>query len=370
MSKWLDQQQEKEKEKEKEKENQKEKEKEKENQKEKEKENQKDRKGGSGGVVKVTLRQGDVLYVPPYWGVHSEASHTNRAAGAGWRDGAFSVVLDVPSVSMEQLALLEAWHMRLPMLEPALYNSSKGATKSGDKEKKEDDGEGEGGSSAVIEVSQVERIVAARVFLVHVLSRVPSLHRSVSSPRAFAAQLYNSRYKALYAPGSLFMQPYASSLSGAAAAAAGSDGGGGQQQQYGGEEVFQCFKDSPEQLEVVAAAVARLNADHLTSRADFVAACVEDAVVPLGVKRVWLEDYAERVAAWAMGGSSGSSGGMDGNHVGYDHQHTPSNSNSNSKNRHEEGLRFLLSCLDQPQYVPVTVEEEVLGDGSITLDAQ
>tara|TARA_A100001035_G_C27428849_1_gene340607 strand:- start:219 stop:461 length:243 start_codon:yes stop_codon:yes gene_type:complete len=75
---------------------------------------------------------------------------------------------------------------------------------------------------------------------------------------------------------------------------------------------------------------------------------VEDSAVPLAAKRVWLENYAERIAGWAMGLSASS---------------------DNDMNAHEEGLRFLLSCLDIEAFVVVEEEEEEeggaihLGDG-------
>ena len=58
-----------------------------------------------------------------------------------------------------------------------------------------------------------------------------------------------------------------------------------------------------------------------------------------------MEGYAERVAAWAM------AAGLD------------SASASKASDRHEGGLKFLLSCLDQDGFVEV--EEE---GGSIHLD--
>lgn len=109
-------------------------------------------------VQTVTLRAGEVLYVPPYWMVHSEAH-------------SLSAVLDVLSVSLEQRLLLPAWYSELPFAQAALLSSE-------------------------------ERIVSAQVFLVHVLSRV----HGVASVLKFARALYQSRFAALYPEEGLFMQ--------------------------------------------------------------------------------------------------------------------------------------------------------------------
>ncbi len=109
-------------------------------------------------VQKVVLAPGEVLYIPPYWFVHSEAL-------------TLSVSLDVLSVSQEQLLLLPAEHMGLPFKEADV------ATKE-------------------------QRIVSAQVFLVHVLSRI----KGFKSVRKYAESLYVNRYAALYPESGLFIQ--------------------------------------------------------------------------------------------------------------------------------------------------------------------
>lgn len=52
--------------------------------------------------IQTTLEPGEVMYVPPFWTVHSEApAH-------------LSVTLDVLSVSHEQLVLAQAYSLPLP----------------------------------------------------------------------------------------------------------------------------------------------------------------------------------------------------------------------------------------------------------------
>lgn len=109
-------------------------------------------------VQSVHLQAGEVLYIPPYWMVHSE-SHS------------ISVILDVLSVSLEQRLILPAWYTELPFDPQALHTTE-------------------------------QRIVSAQVFLVHVLSRV----QGVSSVLKFANALYQSRFAALYPEDGLFMQ--------------------------------------------------------------------------------------------------------------------------------------------------------------------
>ena len=275
----------------------------------------------NNAALKVTLSPGDVLYVPPFWGVHSEAVK------------GISTVLDVPSLSADQLALVEAWHMRLPLQDPALYTRGDptGADKYKGEEKSPD------AAADPVEVSYLERVVAAKVYLVHILSRCPSLRQYFQSPRHFARRLYQGRYKAMYTPNSLFMKPYKTLLSEEASSSSSSH-----DMPAPSLSGFQCFREREGE---VIAAVARLNSEYLISRAEFVASCVEDPAVPPGAKLVWMEGYAERVAAWAM------AAGLD------------SASASKASDRHEGGLKFLLSCLDQDGFVEV--EEE---GGSIHLD--
>jgi hypothetical protein len=109
-------------------------------------------------VRTVELQSGDVLYVPPYWSVHSEAVSS-------------SVLLDVLSVSLEQQTLAPAYYLQLPFA-PALTQSKE------------------------------QRVVAARVYLVHVLSRV----HGVTSVAKVAQALYRSRYAALYPENGLFLR--------------------------------------------------------------------------------------------------------------------------------------------------------------------
>lgn len=109
-------------------------------------------------MQKVVLNPGEVLYVPPYWLVHTEAA-------------TLSLSVDVLSVSKEQLLLMPADHMGLPFKEEQV------ATKE-------------------------QRIVSAQVFLVHVLSRV----QGFTSVLKYARSLYQSRYAALYPEDGLYLQ--------------------------------------------------------------------------------------------------------------------------------------------------------------------
>ena len=99
-----------------------------------------------------------MLYIPPYWLVHSEAL-------------TLSASLDVHSVSSEQLLLLPLNHMQLP------FQTKHASTKS-------------------------ERVVSAQVFIVHVLSRI----RGFKSVLKYAQSLYQTRYSALYPEEGLFLQ--------------------------------------------------------------------------------------------------------------------------------------------------------------------
>lgn len=49
----------------------------------------------------ISLHPGEVLYIPPYWIIHSEAI-------------TLSIIIDVLSLSKEQDLLMPAYHMSLP----------------------------------------------------------------------------------------------------------------------------------------------------------------------------------------------------------------------------------------------------------------
>ncbi len=266
-------------------------------------------------IKRARLRPGDFLYIPPFWAVHTESKV------------GMATILDVASPSWEQMALMEAWHMKLPLTDPALYVSNNNKNGPGDGD---------------VHVSEVERIVAAQVYLVHILSRIHSLREAgLRSPRDYVRKLYYSRYAQLYPPSSLFMKPYAR-------VTADDEVERKEKKCPQREKVFTCFMCGEEdRSREQKDAVGKLNSHLLTNRAAFIAACVEDPSVPFAAKQVWLETYMERIASWAMG--------LSGNRL---------------TNPHEEGLRFLLSCLDLDGFVPVVVEEEeeeggtiVLGDG-------
>lgn len=52
-------------------------------------------------LTNILLHPGEVLYIPPYWIIHSEAI-------------TLSVIIDVLSLSKEQDLLMPAYHMSLP----------------------------------------------------------------------------------------------------------------------------------------------------------------------------------------------------------------------------------------------------------------
>eukprot|EP00598_Pedospumella_elongata_P000332 CAMPEP_0184973120 /NCGR_PEP_ID=MMETSP1098-20130426/5014_1 /TAXON_ID=89044 /ORGANISM="Spumella elongata, Strain CCAP 955/1" /LENGTH=515 /DNA_ID=CAMNT_0027495551 /DNA_START=241 /DNA_END=1788 /DNA_ORIENTATION=- len=229
-------------------------------------------------VQKVVLEPGEVLYIPPYWFMHSEAL-------------ALSVSLDVLSVSQEQLLLLPAEHMGLPFQEADV------ATKE-------------------------QRFVSAQVFLVHVLSRI----KGFKSVRKYAESLYDSRYAALYPESGLFIQ----------------------------RSNFQCLRDNtklynrivrkllPESIEKAAAFVAqRLNDPLLHSSLqmyDDNEADNEPRPNPQrGVRWLWLGNYIEQIARWAMGDP-------------------------------EEVVLFIRECLNMDTVLEVI--EEVEGPGAVKMEPQ
>lgn len=124
----------------------------------------------------VILRAGQVLYIPPYWLVQLENPITlpyNSGASAAQVSRTHSLSMDVLSPSLPQLVTLEAFHSPLPYLEGEM-------------------------------TSEVDRLIAAQVYLVHVISRI----RFAPSPVRLAKWVYEQRYEVLYPEGSLGMEQH------------------------------------------------------------------------------------------------------------------------------------------------------------------
>lgn len=115
-----------------------------------------------------------------------------------------------------------------------------------------------------------ERAVSAQVFLAHLLSRV----REVASIRKYATVLYASRFAALFP----------------------------RQDRRVRESAFTCLKDDPARHSAV---VGGLDRERVLTAAERLAAAANDPSVAPAVRWLWLGDYVERVARWAMGGPEG-----------------------------------------------------------------
>ena len=261
---------------------------------------------GDGSVFQTTLAPGETLLIPAYWYVHSEAT------------GGLSAVLDVPSASLPQLVLNEAFFMALPLGPSPSPNPSPNPGAAAAEGKAAGAAEQHAGAGAA--PSRDERIVAAQVFLVHVLSRVvrgprprspsapPTLQTQQTellfpSPRAFAAAVYE-RYALLYPKDSLALR---------------------QQRQ-----AFQCLKDSPTRYDAALASFVLPRRARITAAAQFVAGCVNDMAVSEALRRSWLVGYAESIARFAMRDA-------------------------------QQALAFVLECLDQDKMVEVGGGEEEEG---------
>eukprot|EP01035_Chromulina_nebulosa_P021270 gene21270-27561_t len=174
-------------------------------------------------LEQVKLKPGEVLYIPPYHYVHSEAHETLNA------------MLDILSPSLEQLILYEGGHVQARFQNITSFE---------------------------------ERVVIAQIYIVHILSRV----QGVKSPKQFANSLYLNRYSSLFPIDSLFLQKE--------------------------EQNFDCFADQPE---ITQKLLSKISTDTITSIAQHVADCLNDPAISSDIKWLYLGNYIESVAKWAMG---------------------------------------------------------------------
>jgi hypothetical protein len=115
-----------------------------------------------------------------------------------------------------------------------------------------------------------------------------------------------------------------------------------------GKQEFSCYRaqadDNGINTAAVHAVVAKLNHKLIETRAQFVADCLLDPELdkePVSIRLVWLQNYVERLAKWAMQGmmeDAESEGGGDTGRTGL----------------------FLLQCLYQEEMLKIV--QEVEGD--------
>lgn len=113
----------------------------------------------------------------------------------------------------------------------------------------------------------LEKVVAAQTFLVHLLSR----SEGVGAPWKLARWLYRSRYSRLYPETGLLLL----------------------------NSRFTCYEDEEEAKATVRAS---MNAREIISVAEKVAQLINDPSISKAVRQMWLGDYIEEVARWAMEG--------------------------------------------------------------------
>ena len=111
-----------------------------------------------------------------------------------------------------------------------------------------------------------------------------------------------------------------------------------------GKQEFSCYRpqeadadDNDANAAAVRAVVAKLDHQLIATRAQFVADCVLDTVldqVNISVRLVWLQNYVERLAHWAMNAQEGE-----------------------RESTGKTGL-FLLQCLYQEEMLEILDEEE------------
>lgn len=151
--------------------------------------------------------------------------------------------------------------------------------------------------------SSEEKIIAAQVYAVHFLSRVQDLR----SPSKFAQRHYQSRYSLLFPENGLFMSKI--------------------------RKTHHCFEDTPS---LHSSVLSKLDKEGIKKGAQYAADRVNDPSIPKGVRWIWIGDYIDFIARWAMGDS-------------------------------KMAVAFITTCLNFDQKVPVV--KEVPGPPVMTLGA-
>ena len=105
------------------------------------------------------------------------------------------------------------------------------------------------------------------MYLVHLLSRI----NIIRNPKVLAKSHYRTLFAPLYDENSLFIQ----------------------------QSTFTCYHDS--MSETVQQVLYKINVNYFTQITKFIADCINDPILSKGIKLLWLENYVEVVARWAMG---------------------------------------------------------------------
>ena len=195
----------------------------------------------------VELKEGEVLYIPPFWWHQITTSPESHALS-----------LSVVSPSWEEAVLAKAFWTPVPF---------KNFT------------------------SSVERKVAAQMLLVHVISRVPSL----GSPQLFANFVFEARWQSLYEDFEF----------------GGEGEGQGEGQGQGQGQGQGCFAEEElEEVEKIRGAIFDSDGDELfVEAAEGIANILNDELLLNGIRMVFMADYVESLAQFAVG--MGGMGGKD-----------------------------------------------------------
>jgi len=192
----------------------------------------------------VELHPNDVLYIPPYYMVHSETSSSSTAVSSDGdnkveKDPILSIVLDVISPSSEQLLLMEAMAIDIP------FNRSLVAT-----------------------MSLPERVMASQIFLMHVLSRIPSL----KSPATLSRRLYLKRFSLIYPETSHFIQK--------------------------GDKEFKCHRGD---YELTSKVLSLIDRDMVEKTAGKIVEYTNNKRINKHIREIFVDNFVEKVARWTMG---------------------------------------------------------------------
>jgi len=236
------------------------------------------------------LLPNQALYIPPYWSVYTEAISDGKSI----HGGGITSYIDIHSISMEQLVLAEADHMVIPI--HTTTRNNKGRKKEGINNSSSHSAwrhlkNTNDKSPIEQQLTMNERVISSQMYIVHILVRImmriemkelqfsiENLKQLVFNPSNFSERLYINRYNSIFQKDSYFLTK--------------------------GRNEFKCYKNEHDEEQHIKDILSKLDHEIVKLHIQFIVDCLNDPILTHSLRIVWLQEYIEKIARWAMGGDS------------------------------------------------------------------